>query len=171
MNRKLPHLRKDSNPYRQKRNDNQKYEMKNQFVKSDLMNIPEHAHLRNVKVYESLVNNLKNLGLGFHLKELDIISLVSIANTIDLINEIEYNIQKHGTYQVIDTRDGGKKISEIPFVRMRTTNINLLQSQLKDLQLDPANRALLTESVLGDASMIVGEEESDEIMIDKLLGG
>ncbi|WP_042224119.1 hypothetical protein [Oceanobacillus manasiensis] len=43
----------------------------------------------------------------------------------------EEGIYKYGSYQTIITREGYEKIPETPFVRMRSANLNLLQTQLK----------------------------------------
>ncbi|MDQ0861604.1 P27 family phage terminase small subunit [Bacillus sp. V2I10] len=139
--------------------------MKQQFSSSNLSNLPDHIFLRNEKVYAALVSNLKDLGLGFHLKDIDIFSLAAAANTIDLLNEIEIGLVKHGAVQTIMTREGFEKVVASPYVQMRSTQLNLLQSQLKSLQLDPASRQLLTQSVLNDVNMIDDEiDEGDELL-------
>lgn len=170
MNIKPSHLKKDSNPFRQKQNEREKQSMKNQFVSTSLMDVPEQFHLRNKAVYQCLVGNLERLGLAIHLKGIDTYSLVSIANTIDLLSEVERDLQKYGTAQKIVTRENFEKFIPTPYVQMRSQTINLLQSQLKQLQLDPQSRQLLTNAVLNDVSMIQEGIDEDDDLFNTILG-
>lgn len=165
MNIKPAHLRKDSNPYRQKKNAKEKHQMKENFTKSDLINIPEGTEVLNEKIYFSLVENLDELGLGLHLKKIDVTTLVAVANTMEIIADAERNMKKIGNFQKIVTREGYEKWVATPFAQMRSTNLNLLQSQLKQLQLDPQSRQLLQESVLNDINMVDDSiDENDDLM-------
>lgn len=169
MNIKPAHLKNDSNKYRQRKNEQEKIEMKENFESVNLKEVPEHYFVRNRVVYEILVSNLEKLGLSMHLKEIDTHSLVSISNTIDLINEIERDLKQYGTAQVIMTREGYTKHIPTPYAQMRSTNINLLQSQLKQLQLDPQSRQLLTSAVLNDVNMIDSWVEDDNDLVNSIL--
>lgn len=165
MNIKPAHLKKDSNPYRQKKNEEEKHQMKGNFTKSDLMNIPEGTEVLNEKIYISLVENLDELGLGLHLKKIDVPTLIAVANTMEIIADAERNMKKIGNFQKIVTREGHEKWVATPFAQMRSTNLNLLQSQLKQLQLDPQSRQLLQEAVLNDVNMVDDSiDENDDLM-------
>lgn len=169
MNRKSPHLKKDNHPYRQKKNEEAKKAMKDNFVPNDLMNVPNHAFIRDKKIYKILIQNLTDLGIGIHLKSIDIYGLVELANTIDLLMEIEKELKEYGISQVITTREGGKKIVASPHIQMRSTTLNQLQTQLKNLQLTPEARQLLTESVLNDADMAHLSTEDDDELIKRIM--
>ena len=169
MNKKAPHLRKDSNTYRQKKNEDAKQSMKDNFVPNDLMNIPSYAYIRNPEIYKNLVQNLTELGLGIHLKSIDIYSLLELANTIDLLMEIEKELKEHGISQVSISRDGSSRIVASPHIQMRNTTLNQLQTQLKNLQLTPEARQLLTESVLNDADMAHLSTEDDDELIKSIM--
>lgn len=169
MNRKAPHLRNDSNPYRQQKNEVAKQAMKENFAPNDLMNVPKHVFIRNISIYESLVRNLDDLGLSLHLKSFDIHSLAGLANTLDLLMEIERELQKYGISQVITTREGASKIVPSPYIQMRNTTLNQYHSQLKALQLTPEARQMLSENVLNDADMATITVEEDDALINKIL--
>jgi len=176
MNIKPAFMKQDSNPFRQKQNEQQKEKMKEQFKSVDL-SAPKHFHLRNELVYYLLVSNLEKLSLNIHLKEIDIFALVSIANTIDLLSEIESELQEHGTTTIGKDNTGTKKVIASPLVPMRNTTLNTLNQQLKNLQLDPASRQLLTNSVLNDVNMFEADfdaiENDDDIqnLIARAIGG
>lgn len=161
MNVKPAHLKKDSNPHRQKKNESDKLEMKETFKKSDLMNIPKGTEILNKDIYESLVANLEKFGLSYHLKELDVSSLVEVANTMAVISDSVRNIKEIGNFQKIVTREGHEKWVATPFAQTRSTHLNNLQAQLKQLQLDPQSRQLLQDSVLNDVNMFVDDDDDD----------
>lgn len=169
MNRKAPHLKKDTNVYRQNKNEESKQSMKENFIPNDLMNIPAHAFIRNEAIYKNLVQNLTELGLGIHLKSIDIYSLLELANTIDLLMEIEKELKEHGISQVSISRDGSSRIVASPHIQMRNTTLNQLQTQLKNLQLTPEARQLLTENILQDASMAHLSAEDDDELIKNIM--
>ncbi|WP_066256768.1 P27 family phage terminase small subunit [Neobacillus drentensis] len=164
MNIKPAHLKKDSNPFRQKQNEQNKKEMKEQFKSVDLSK-PQYFHLRNELVYHLLIANLEKLSLNVHLKEIDSFALVSLANTIDLLSEVERDLQKYGTTTIGKDKDGMKKVIASPLVSMRNTTLSTLNQQLKQLQLDPQTRQLLTSSVLNDVNMF--EFDVDSLEEDK----
>ncbi len=176
MNIKPSHLKKDSNPFRQKQNEQQKEKMKEQFKAVDL-SPPKHFHLRNELVYHLLVANLEKLSLNIHLKEIDTFSLVSIANTIDLLSEIERDLQETGTTTIGKDNQGNTKVIASPLVPMRNTTQRTLAQQLKELQLDPASRQLLTDSVLNDVNMFetdfdsIEDDEDIQNIIARAVGG
>lgn len=176
MNIKPSHLKKDSNPFRQKQNEQKKQEMKNQFQAVDLSK-PQYFHLRNELVYHLLLANLEKLSLNVHLKEIDTFALVSIANTIDLLSEVERDLQEHGTTTIGKDNQGMKKVVVSPLVAVRNTTLNTLNQQLKNLQLDPASRQLLTSSILNDVNMFdfdidsIKEEEGIQSIIAKAVSG
>ena len=164
MNIKPPHLKNDSNPFRQRKNEEQKQQMKDTFSQEDLMDIPKGIELLNETIYESLVRNLDDLGLGVHLKKLDVPSLVAISNTMEIISDCERNIKDIGNFQKIVTREGHEKWVATPFAQTRSSNMSQLQSQLKQLQLDPQGGQLLKDAVLNDVNMLSDEiDEDDEL--------
>lgn len=164
MNLKPAHMKNDSNKYRQKKNEEQKIQMKKQFTKVDLMNIPSDVVLVNENIYKSLVENLEELGLGVHLKNIDIRSLVALANSYHTLNEIEKSLKKYGTYQVVETRDKYTKIVSTPFLQQKNTLINSIQTQMQRLQLDPQSRQLLSEAILNDINMVDDSfDENDDL--------
>jgi phage terminase small subunit len=164
MNIKPAHLKQDSNPFRQKQNEQNKKEMKEQFKSVDLSK-PQYFHLRNELVYHLLLVNLEKLSLNVHLKEIDTFALVSLANTIDLLSEVERDLQQYGTTTIGKDKDGMKKLIASPLVPMRNTTLSTLNQQLKQLQLDPQSRQLLTSSVLNDVNMF--EFDLDSLEEDK----
>ncbi len=176
MNIKPAHLKQDSNPFRQKQNEQNKKEMKEQFRSVDLSR-PQYFHLRNELVYHLLIANLEKLSLNVHLKEIDTFALVSIANTIDLVSEVERDLQQYGTTTIGKDKDGTPKVIVSPLVAVRNTTLNTLQSQLKNLQLDPQSRQLLTSSVLNDVNMFefdfdsIEEDEDIQDIIAKAIAG
>lgn len=169
MNRKAPHLRKDSNAYRQKKNEEAKQSMKDNFVPNDLMNIPSYAFVRNEEIYKSLIQNLTELGIGIHLKSIDIYSLIELANTIDLLIEIGKELKEYGISQVSTSRDGSSRVVASPHVQMRNTTLNQLQTQMKNLQLTPEARQLLTESILQNADMATFSDDEDDELIKNIM--
>ncbi|WP_057912762.1 P27 family phage terminase small subunit [Peribacillus muralis] len=176
MNIKPSHLKKDSNPFRQKQNKQQKEKMKEQFKAVDL-SPPKHFQLRSELVYQILLANLEKLSLNVHLKEIDTYSLVSLSNTIDLLSEIERDLQENGTTTIGKDNTGMKKVIVSPLVTVRNTTQRGLSQQLKDLQLDPASRQLLTSSVLNDVNMFemdfdsIEEDEDIQSIIAKAVSG
>jgi phage terminase small subunit len=176
MNIKPSHLKKDSNPFRQKQNEQQKEKMKEQFKAVDLSR-PQYFHLRNELIYHLLIANLEKLSLNIHLKEIDTFALVSIANTIDLLSEIERDLQETGTTTIGKDNQGNQKVVASPLVPMRNTTLNTLNQQLKNLQLDPASRQLLTSSVLNDVNMFeidfdsIDNDEDIQSILSKAISG
>lgn len=175
MNIKPSHLKKDSNPFRQKQNEQKKQEMKIQFQAVDLSK-PQYFHLRNELVYNLLLANLEKLSLNVHLKEIDTFALVSIGNTMDLLSEVERDLQEHGTTTIGKDNQGMRKVVVSPLVAVRNTTLKVLNQQLKNLQLDPASRQLLTSSILNDVNMFdfdidsIEEDEDIQAIISKAIG-
>ncbi|MFJ7678273.1 P27 family phage terminase small subunit [Peribacillus sp. NPDC097198] len=176
MNIKPSHLKHDSNPFRQKQNEQKKQEIKEQFKKVDLSR-PLYFHLRNELVYHLLIENLEKLSLNIHLKDIDTFALVSIANSIDLLSDVERDLQQYGTTTIGKDNQGTKKVVVSPLIAVRNTTLNTLNQQLKNLQLDPTSRQLLSNSILNDVNMfeadfdaIEGDEDIQRI-IAKAVGG
>ncbi|NEY98804.1 hypothetical protein G4D62_05750 [Bacillus shackletonii] len=103
--------------------------------------------------------------------------MVSIANTIDLLSEIERDFQGNGTTTIGKDNQGNKKIIASPLVPMGNTTLNTSNQQLKNLQLDPSSRLMLTSSVLNDVNMFetdfdsIEDDEDIQSIIAKAVGG
>lgn len=169
MNKKVPGFHKDSNVTRMKRKQEQAAEFKKNLPETDFNEIPHGLFLRNELMYKVLVKELEKLGVH-HLAGIDKFSLVQVANTFDLLNEAEKIIDRDGMQQELMTREGAVKVIPNPMLQQRNTLLNTLNSQLKNLQLDPASRHELIDVVSNDISNIKLDDD-DEALIELLLSG
>lgn len=169
MNKKIVGTHNDSNVTRAKLKQEQSEEFKKNLPQTDFSEIPSGFFLRNELIYKLLIKELEKLG-ATHLVGIDKFSLVSIANTFDLLNESEKIIAQDGMQQRLETREGAIKTIPNPMLQQRNTLLNTLNTQLKNLQLDPSNRRELIEVVSNDISNIRLNED-DENLINLLLAG
>ena len=159
----------DSNVTRARMKQEQAEEFKKALPQTDFSDVPKEFFMRNELIYKVLVDELKKLG-ATHLVGIDKFSLVSIANTFDLLNESEILIKRDGMQQELVTREGAIKTIPNPMLAQRNTLIATLNTQLKNLQLDPSSRRELIEVVSNDISNIK-LDESDDALIFQLLEG
>lgn len=168
MNKKIIGTHRDSNTTRAREKKEKSEKLKEALTTSNLREVPRQFNVRSKKIYNLLVDNLEKLSIN-HLSELDIFSLVEVANTMDLLNEVEKVIKRDGITQELITREGAKKIIPSPFLQQRNTLLNTLKSQLIELQLDPASRNDLMIAVSNDISNLSLDDE-DLTSIVELLG-
>ncbi len=169
MNKKIIGTHKDSNVTRARKKQEQVEEFKGVLPKTDFAEVPKVFFLRNKLIYKILIKEIENLG-ATHLVGIDKLGLVLIANTFDLLNESEKIIAQDGMQQRLETREGAIKTIPNPMLQQRNTLLNTLNTQLKNLQLDPSSRRELIEVVSNDISNIQLNEE-DESLINRLLEG
>jgi len=169
MNKKMPGLHKDSNVTRAKRKQEEAEEFKKNLPQTDFNEIPQGLFLRNELMYKVLVKELEKLGVH-HLAGIDKFSLVQVANTFDLLNEAEKIIARDGMTQELMTREGAVKVIPNQMLQQRNTLLNTLNSQLRNLQLDPASRRELIEVVSNDISNMKLDDD-DEALIELLMEG
>ncbi|MDA2421395.1 P27 family phage terminase small subunit [Bacillus cereus] len=169
MNKKIIGTHSDSNVTRAKHKKEQFEEVKKALPKTDFAEAPKDFFLRNKLIYNVLIKELGKLG-ATHLVGIDKFSLISIANTFDLLNESEKIIAQDGMQQRLETREGAIKTIPNPMLQQRNTLLNTLNTQLKNLQLDPSSRKELVEVVSNDISNIRLNEE-EESLINRLLEG
>lgn len=169
MNQKIMGTHKDSNVTRAKLKQEQAEEFKAELPQTDFSEKPQEFFTQNESMYNILVKELEILG-ATHLIGIDKFSLVSIANTFELLNNAERIIAEDGMTQDLETREGAIKRIPNPMLQQRNTLINTLNSQLKNLQLDPSSRRELIEVVSNDISNMKISEEEDQL-IENLLGG
>ncbi|HDR7890827.1 TPA: phage major capsid protein [Bacillus toyonensis] len=143
--------------------------IKKALPKTDFVEAPKDFFLLNKLIYNVLIKELGKFG-ATHLVGIDKFSLISIANTFDLLNESEKIIAQDGMQQRLETREGAIKTIPNPMIQQRNTLLNTLNTQLKNLQLDPSSRRELIEVVSNDISNIRLNEE-DENLINLLLTG
>jgi phage terminase small subunit len=169
MNKKITGTHSDSNVTRAKKKQEQAEEFKKSLPQTDFSEIPKGFFLRNELIYKILIKELEKLG-ATHLVGIDKFGLVSIANTFDLLNESEKIIAQDGMQQRLETREGTIKTIPNPMLQQRNTLLNTLNTQLKNLQLDPSSRRELIEVVSNDISNIRLNEDDDNL-ISLLLEG
>ena len=169
MNKKIIGTHKDSNVTRAKLMHEQAEEFKAGLPQTDFSETPTEFFLQNKSIYDIITKELEILG-ATHLVGVDKFSLVSIANTFELLNEAEKIIAEDGMTQDLETREGAIKRIPNPMLQQRNTLINTLNSQLKNLQLDPSSRRELIEVVSNDISNMKISEEEDQF-IENLLRG
>ncbi|OZT10642.1 hypothetical protein CHN50_20970 [Priestia aryabhattai] len=165
---KIAGTHNDSNVTRAKQKEEKATEFKNALPQSNLNEIPSSLFLRNEEIYKLIVDQLTELG-ATHLVGIDKFTLVSLANTFDLLNESEKIIAKDGLQQILVTREGATKIIPNPMLQQRNTLITTLSNQLKSLQLDPSSRQALIEAVSNDINHLVSND--DDSFINELLKG
>lgn len=166
-NIKMPGLKKDSNPHRQKKNEEEMQEFIQELPETDLYKVPDHLFLRDKKLYEYFVSKLKEAGV-VHLIDIDISSIASTVNTLSLLNESEQAILQDGIQQEIVTREGHTKNVPNPMIATRNTLSNTFERQLKSLMLDPSTRQQLLQSL--SETGYINDDDDDEI-IKQILGG
>ncbi|KAB2489978.1 P27 family phage terminase small subunit [Priestia endophytica] len=159
----------DSNVTRAKQKEEAAKEFKDALPKFNLNEIPSSLFLRNEEIYKLIIEQFSKLGVT-HLIEIDKFALVSLANTFDLLNEAEKVISRDGLQQVLITREGATKIIPNPMISQRNTLLNTLNTQLKNLQLDPTSRRELIGKVSNELSNLE-INELDENLINTLLRG
>ncbi|MBS4194352.1 P27 family phage terminase small subunit [Lederbergia citri] len=169
MNKKIMGTHNDSNITRAKKKQEQAEEFKKNLPQTDLSEVPKGFFLQNEIMYKILIKELENIG-ATHLIGIDKFSLVSIANTFNLLNEAEKIIARTGMTQELVTREGAVKVIPNPMLQQRNTLINTLNNQLRSLQLDPTSRRELIETVSNDISNIKFDDD-DESIIKLLLEG
>lgn len=170
MNKKIVGTHADSNVTRARLKQEQAEEFKKALPQTDFFAVPSEIFLRSNLIYKILVVELEKLS-ATHLVGIDKFSLVSIANTFDLLNEAEMLIKRDGMQQELETREGAIKTIPNPMLAQRNTMINTLNSQLKSLQLDPPSRRELFNVVTNDISNIQLDEDDNDAILRLLEGG
>ncbi|MDG0062110.1 P27 family phage terminase small subunit [Priestia sp. P5] len=165
---KIAGTHNDSNVTRAKQKEEKAVEFKNALPQSNLNEIPSSLFLRNEEIYKLIVGQLAELG-AVHLVGIDKFTLISLANTFDLLNEAEKIIAKDGLQQTLLTREGATKIIPNSMLQQRNTLITTLSNQLKNLQLDPSSRQALIETVSNNINHF--SSNGDDLFIDELLKG
>lgn len=169
MNKKIMGTHADSNVTRNKLKQERADEFKEALPQTNFSEKPQEFFVQKESMYSILTKELEILG-ATHLIGIDKFSLVSIANTFELLNEAEKIIAQDGMTQDLETREGAIKRIPNPMLQQRNTLINTLSSQLKNLQLDPSSRRELIEVVSNDISNMKISDEEDQF-IENLLGG
>lgn len=159
MNQKIIGLHSDSNVTRARQKQEQAEEFKKNLPQADFDKIPEGLHLHNERMYEVLLEELKQVG-ATHLIGIDKFSLVEIANTLHHLNRFEQKLSQ-SQLQLND---------EIKILQQRNTLTQTLDRQLKKLMLDPSSRRQLIEVVSNDISNIKLNDD-EENLIKQLLEG
>lgn len=170
MNKKIIGTHNDSNVTRAKLKQEQAEDFKKALPQTDFFEVPNGLFLRSKLIYKILVDELEKLG-ATHLIGIDKFSLISIANTFDLLNESEILIRRDGMQQELETREGAIKTIPNPMLAQRNTLISTLHSQLKNLQLDPSSRRELFNVVSNDISNIQLDEDDNDAILRLLEGG
>lgn len=154
MNKKVIGTHADSNVTRAAAKEEQADKLKEVLKVANLREVPKSFMLYDENIYNILIDNLEKLNIN-HLQDIDTYSLVKIANSMYLLNDIEKSIKKHGIEMKLITRDeGAEKIIPSQFLASRNALINTLDKQLTSLQISPRERNDLLVATSTDISNI-----------------
>lgn len=138
-NIKPAHMKQDSNPYRQKKNEEQKQLMKEQFKQIDLLKVPKGIYVKNKVAYKAMVKRLISSGSAIHLREADFEDLAALSNLYEDLFEAQKAMAEEGPIQ--------------PYISARNTSLQNINSLKNRLQIDVKSRQLLAENVSEDVEM------------------
>lgn len=163
-NLKVVHL--DSNVTRTKVKEEKEELLKGAFSKVNLHDTKGYK-IYNESLYDSLVNAIESMNVT-HLTQIDLFSVVEVANTMFLIQQIDDEIVKYGITQALETREGSTKLTVLQHIGQRNALLNVLDKQLSSLMLSPSQRHELLNNVQNNIGSIDFSDDDIKSIYDEI---